>query len=91
MRLLVKLPALVPITHMTRGDAQTLEARLKDLMARMTQMKLLARYFSLSEEYRPNPHAPPPLPTLLSDEAAAGDGGGGGGGGAEAEAPAASA
>ncbi len=55
-----------------------LEQQLHDLMARMTELKRQARYFSLPEEYQPNPHFVDLL--NLSLQALGGTGGGGGGG-----------
>jgi hypothetical protein len=40
-------------------DVVRLEQQLHDLMARMTRVRLQARYFSLPEEYQPNPHFNP--------------------------------
>lgn len=56
VRLFVKLPELVPVAYMTPPDVVRLEQALHDLMARMTEVKKQAKYFSLPEEYRRNPH-----------------------------------
>ena len=58
LRLLVKLPDLVPITHMSAADRSIfiLEARLKDFMTWLTELPQQASYFSMPEEYEPNPH-----------------------------------
>lgn len=56
VRLFVKLPELVPVAYMTAPDVVRLEQQLHDLMARMTEVKKQARYFSLPQEYQTNPH-----------------------------------
>ncbi len=66
----VMLPPLCCVQDVVR-----LEQQLHDLMARMTQVKLQARYFSLPEEYQPNPHFNPVQALTL--QAVLGVGGGG--------------
>lgn len=61
VRLFVKLPELVPVAFMTPPDVVRLEQQLHDLMRRMTEVKRHARYFSVSEEYKPNPAYDPML------------------------------
>ena len=53
-----------------------LEQQLHDLMARMTEVRRQARYFSLPEEYQPNPHFTALLNLPLQTLVGAGGGGG---------------
>ncbi|KAL4427963.1 hypothetical protein ABPG75_002052 [Micractinium tetrahymenae] len=84
VRLFVKLPELVPVAYMTPPDVVRLEQALHDLMARMTEVKKQAKYFSLPEEYRRNPHFNHLMALhyqSLLGAGALGAGGAGGGGG----------
>ncbi len=58
VRLLVKLPELVPVAHMSPAHILALEARLHELMGMMCELKNQGKFFSTAEEYKPNPHAP---------------------------------
>ncbi len=105
VRLLVKLPELVPVVMMVGGgDARHVlaaEEHLNDLMASMAAPARQARLFSAPGEYEPNPAWAPPvhavlaaaakLPGWLAAAPAAEEAAGGGGAAAPAVAAAAAA
>jgi mortality factor 4-like protein 1 len=72
IRLMVKLPELVPIAIMTRDRnaalVVALEDHLMDLMGMMSEAAVQARIFSCKEEYTSNPYFLPPLSRLLQDQ-----------------------
>lgn len=72
VRLLVKLPELVPVASMGAQNVVTLEARLHDLMAQLVEKQ--GQLFLPSSAYVPNPHVqqPLPLPPLPAPAAAVG-------------------
>jgi hypothetical protein len=80
LRLIAKLPELVPVVQMTGGGASaqyvvSLEDEIEDLMAWLTNVEHKEAVFAKAEEYERNPHwTGPPV------AAAAGAGGPGGGG-----------
>ena len=47
-------------THPSAQHVLALEARLAELMARLAELRPLAKFFSTPSEYVPNPDAPPP-------------------------------
>ncbi|KAL6777068.1 hypothetical protein ACKKBF_B20095 [Auxenochlorella protothecoides x Auxenochlorella symbiontica] len=75
LRLLVKLPELMPVCHMGPQDAVNLEARLHHFM-QYASGSAQARLFSNREQYIPNPDAAPelllpPLPATANPTRAA--------------------
>lgn len=60
VRLLVKLPELVPVWCMSPQDTLNLEVRLYDLM-QWAAGEAQGSLFSTREEYKPNPDAAPEL------------------------------